>query len=387
VDTLKSLAVVTLLGAVLYGVYVVASKPDKPLSPELEAAARNADAPPQVDEGRSTLSPPTILGASDRTSSDTASNSTQPQERESAYQPRRSTNPDDTASPRETIPDLDVRGAGFSRTADIERDAASSVLPAVSPDSASPSSASRDAEIEAAKQRMHVYAFHQTWKTAQDQVADGRYREALLALTAFYNDPVIPNEQREELLGWLDALAAKVVYSSEHLMAPAYVASRNETLYTISEKYHVPYLLLKNINGVRDPELILTGTKLKVVPGPFRAEVDLARSEITVFVQNLYAGRFPFSLGNEPARPGEYTVRSKDPAKSYPSPQGMLAPKDPRNPYGGLVIILDNEVCIHGSPSDAYANQRAGCIGLAQRDAEDLFAILSEKESKVVIKK
>lgn len=252
--------------------------------------------------------------------------------------------------------------------------------------SAEPTPANDDAEIAAAQQRIRVYAFHQAWKTAQEQASDERYREALLALSPFYNDTAIAADEHEQLVGWLDALAAKVVYSTEHLLEPAYVVSRNETLFTISEKYRVPYPLLKNINGVRDPNLLIAGTKLKVVPGPFHAEVDLARQEITVFVQNLYAGRFAFTRGDEPVRAGEYTVLSMDLKKNYAGVQGVIPANDPRNPYGGVWANLGNEVSIHGSPAEAYSGQKLGCIGLAQRDAEDLLAILSIKESRVTVK-
>lgn len=381
-DTLKSLAVVTLLGAVLYGVYVVASKPDKPLSPDVEAAEQLAEQPPLIDDGsRADLGLPDIQGPVSETPRRVDLAQSTPSGEASIY---------GSPSAPKTVVDPNLQRVAVDQpspeTTPVAPEATPSPATSSAYGSSSEGSSSRDAEIEAAKQRLKVYAFRQAWKTAQEQVGDNRYREALLALTPFYNDPAIDEQEREQLVGWLDALAAKVVYSADHLIEPPYVVSRHETLYSISEKYRVPYLLLKNINGVRDPEILIPGTKLKVVPGPFRAEVDLTRNEITVFVQNLYAGRFPFSRGDEPVRPGEYTVRSKDPKKSYFSSQGEVEAKDPRNPYGGIWMGLENEICIHGSPAEAYAGQRLGCIGLAPRDAEDLFAILSERDSKVVIR-
>ncbi len=49
---------------------------------------------------------------------------------------------------------------------------------------------------------------------------------------------------------------------------------KGETLYNVAEQYHVPYLLLKNINGVRDPELMLPGTNSKSCQG--HSELKLA---------------------------------------------------------------------------------------------------------------
>jgi LysM repeat protein len=430
VDTLKSLAVVTLLGAVLYGVYVVASKPDKPLPPEIATHVAGSDAPPLVEFGAPAAGPsigvpafevtpapapaaaspglslpapsvsPLAPGSPATALPEMASLETgMPEKRAVAVSPY-SAPRDGSPVVEATAPPQDASQYDQIQRSTFETPAPGSTSPVSSspygdgsysssesrgPESAT-SSGSRDAEIEAAKERLRVYAFRQAWATAQEQVADGRHREALLALSAFYNDTAIPTDDREALLGWLDALAAKVVYSTEHLMEAPYEVHRNETLYTIARKYHVPYLLLQNINGVRDPEVLIPGTKLKVLPGPFRAEVDLKRGEITLFVQNLYAGRFPFTQGSQPARPGTYAVKQKSMAKEYHGPQGKLEAKDPRNPYGGIWIDLGGDVCIHGSPSDAYADQSVGCISLAQRDAEDLFAILLDEESAVVIK-
>jgi LysM repeat protein len=415
VDTLKSLAVITLLGAVLYGVYVVASKPDKPLPADLEAMAESAEGP--VIEGGSSLSAPTIESA--------GSNSTAPEHRgHSHFTPRMKHADADSHSAVEvakesSVPPEDPLSRRTVTSAPAEKlDVATAESPTIKKLAYTPkaietpsddyaaepkkpvvekprsveitsgqSSAATDADIEAAKQRIRLYAFQMAWKTARDQVSQGRHREALLALTPFYGDSAIPADQHEELVGWLDALAAKVVYSTEHLLEPAHIVHRGETLYMIANKYHVPYMLLKNINAVRDNDVLLPNSSLKVITGPFQAEVDLSRQEVTVFVRKLYAGRFPFTLGPEPAPPGEYLVKAKEPAKSYSSAQGVLGPKDPRNPYGGLFIDLGHGVSMHGSPGEAYADQRVGCIQLAPRDAEDLFAILSKDESTVTIHK
>jgi hypothetical protein len=397
VDTLKSLAVISLLGAVLYGVYVVASKPDKPLPADVEALANSAEEP--LIESGSSLSPPKIEGLN--------SNSPAPAEIERSVPRLKLPTPAPrtlSEAPLEAAPPQDPLTARNAVVAEAEVEPASydsgvpqdvdyplheerpvPARPSAVEVTSGRSSSEHDPEIEAARQRIQLYAFHTAWKTARDQVSQEKHREALLALTPFYNDPAIPAAKHQELVGWLDALAAKVIYSTEHLMEPAHEVRRSETLYTIADKYRVPFMLLRNINAVRDNDVLVPGTKLKVLRGPFQAEVSLSRQEITVFVQKLYAGRFAFALGNEPAPPGEYLVKEKDPAKQFNSPQGTLSAKDPRNPYGGIYIDLGQGVAMHGSPSEAYTDSRFGCIQLAPRDAEDLMAILSKDESTVII--
>jgi lipoprotein-anchoring transpeptidase ErfK/SrfK len=397
VDTLKSLAVISLLGAVLYGAYVVASKPDKPLPKEVAEMAEAADEP-LVEVGGSALSPPKIEGLDPKPVSGV--------EARSVPAPNRTTRvPRTIGEEPEVGPAAEVEKP-LAKTADngaVEQtsyepkqesqndypthyDEPTPAKPSSVNITSSRSSAELDPDIEAAKQRVQLYAFHMAWKTAREQVAQGRHREALVALTPFYRDPAIPSAEHDELVGWLDALAAKVIYSTQHLLEPPHEVTRGETLYTIGNKYRIPYMLLRNINGVRDNDVLIPGSKLKVLRGPFTAEASLSRKEITVFVQKMYAGRFPFTLGPEPAPPGEYLVKQKEPAKEFASANGTLGPKDPRNPYGGLYIDLGNGVSMHSSPGEAYGDQRFGCIQLAPRDAEDLMAILSKDESTVVIR-
>jgi lipoprotein-anchoring transpeptidase ErfK/SrfK len=132
----------------------------------------------------------------------------------------------------------------------------------------------------------------------------------------------------------------------------------------------------------------VTGTQLKVVPGPMRADVNLTAGELTLFVGDLYAGRFPISLGNEPPAPAEYTVQNKAPDRTYIGPDGRMIPaNDPTNPYGQCWIDLGPTACIHGSPqSAAPSTQTLGCISLSPQDARDVYAMLVPG-SKVIVRK
>lgn len=240
------------------------------------------------------------------------------------------------------------------------------------------------AESDAAKQRRQQYAFDQAFNAAKAKVDAHECREALIALSAFYGDTRLSEEQRTSLHEWLDALAGKVIYSTEHWLAPAYEVRAGETLYDVAKKQRVPYLLLQKINSVRDPEVLVPGTRLKVVPGPFRAEVDLKAGEVTLFLGAMYAGRFVFTPGDEEVVPGKYAVVDKQTKRAYYGPDGTLAADDPKNPYGNVWIDLGHGQSIHGSPASALP-QTLGCIGLAPQDAEDLYGILS-LNSQVIIR-
>ena len=85
------------------------------------------------------------------------------------------------------------------------------------------------------------------------------------------------------MLNRLDPLAREVIYSRTHTLEQPYEMTSTETLNQVANRYQVPWQLLANINGIEDPVTILPGTKLKVLRGPYRAEVNLTRNETDAF--------------------------------------------------------------------------------------------------------
>ncbi len=237
---------------------------------------------------------------------------------------------------------------------------------------------SKPNQPKASSKPLGARAYQNDLKTARSLIEAGKYRAALAKLSVFYKSQDLTAEQHRELLGLLDPLAGRVIYSREHLVEQPYTVGRNETLMEIAKKYNVPYQLLQKINGIENPSVLLPGSQLKVVPGPFRADVDLQAQELTVFLDQLYAGRFPITLGADPPpREGEFQVRDKRSDKTYFSMDGRTIPAaNPANPFGGVWLDLGREVCIHGSPKQG-ADSRRGCISLSPRDAHDVYSILS----------
>lgn len=222
-------------------------------------------------------------------------------------------------------------------------------------------------------------------RTADRQYAADQPAEALATLSLFYNTPGMTETERAELLGRLDPLAAIVIYSRKHLLEQPHRVGQAETLMEIAARYELPWQLLANINGIEDPIAVLPGTELKVVRGPFRAEVDLTRNELTIFLGDLYAGRFPIAVGSAPPpQEGTYTVQDKQSARTFYDATGAPIPAgDARNPYGNVWLDLGKQLCIHGSPDRSEPTDK-GCISLRGADADDLFGILSQGSSVVI---
>jgi lipoprotein-anchoring transpeptidase ErfK/SrfK len=441
VETIKTATIVVLLLAVLYAVYTVLNKPASiPPDPEIAWHEGQVSEPLQIDVGENAFAEagslelpqgevpsaafPRALPAGDAVAASPAFPSTTEMAASSAVpadplagvpeapsasfaeptpidevpstfplpgNPPPATPPaglvaDDTTRP----PDVQ---AGQGEAAALEGDAVAWQPPAdafatdpsepLVPDAA-PSGSAPSESAPIAEQQALPSSFDRAMQTAQAKMDDEQWYEALFTLSLQYGDSELTDADQSKLLNQLDLLAGRVIYSKEHLIEGPYQVQRGETLMKVAERYQVPWQLLANINGVDNPDLVLPGTELKVVSGPFRAEVDLAGQELTLFVGRLYAGRFPISLGQDPTpKPGEYRVADKQPGRTYYAGDGRtIGAGDPTNPYGGIWIDLGGDVCIHGSPPAGRGE--LGCISLSPIDANDVYGILSKGSSVVV---
>ena len=381
-NTIKSGAVIVVMLGLLYGVFVALNKPEPAPPAGFSQQQVEQLGPPQVEIVPLPTSSNELAGEPSPYAQSTLPKDTHPVRSDIAsvnHQGTDATRSPAPDAPRSPLPDSLDSTKSAQSSADsssvYQRSTFESPLPAAQ--------ATQSAKLTA-------YSFRQTWQAADGQIAAGKFREALAGLSPFYNHPDLSAEERAQLTAWLDALAGKVIYSTQHALERPYeIRGERQTLFDIAERCHVPSDLLLNINRdvVSDPMVIVPGTVLKVVPGPFRAEVNLTTSELTLYLGDLYAGRFPFTVGNEPPQPGEHKVADKRTDRTYYGADRTIPAGDPANPFGGYWIDLGHEVCIHGSPTSA--NDRSatlGCISLSPQDARDVYGILS-RGSNVVIKR
>lgn len=221
-------------------------------------------------------------------------------------------------------------------------------------------------------------SFANAKRMAMDQANSGNLKEALATLSVFYGAQDLTQEQHNDLVDLLDALAREVIFSQRHLLEVPYVVNPGETLEQVAKTCQVPVSILAKINGLDEQASLAPDRKLKVLQGPFRAEIVMEKSEMTLFLGDLYAGRYPVSFGSEPSpRPGVYEVQDKQKDRNYYSANGMQIPaKDPRNPFGGYWIDLGEDLCIHGSSALEGGSTNLGCISLSPLDAGDVFGML-----------
>jgi hypothetical protein len=361
-ETLKTALVVVLLLAVLYGVFVVLNKPEQGQPPEV-AWQTLATTPPQVEFGDSSVEPmssfPPMVTAPPEMKP-----SIKPIEEEIPERPAQVADDDaaDSAGNRDN-------GAGNLEDPDTAFPIVPSrLLPQGSPAFDSRAAAATEADLSplvpgeaseasrmpgldeaAPRRRPSVYeqsalgnqppmdvsannragtaSFEEAWQRAMNQLNGQHWADALRTLSAFYHRAEVVGRDRQRLVDLLDPLAGKVIYSTEHLLEPPYQVRPGDTLPDIAQRHQVPAALLMNINGIADPGGLTPGSVLKMVRGPFRAEIVLAKDELVLFLGDCYAGRFAVSIGNDPRpNPAEYSVVGKQEGREYFAPDGSRIP-------------------------------------------------------------
>ena len=231
------------------------------------------------------------------------------------------------------------------------------------------------------------------WPKVREMVTRQNYTGALKELSRFYHSN-LNQGQRVELLNWLDSLAGKVIYSNDfHLGDQPYVVRDGDSIESLAQKWNVPPRLIKKINEsvIADPNFLIAGTQLKRVQGPFRAEVAVGKKEMTMYLGDLYAGRFQLEFGNDqPINVGRYQVLQKSSqGKIYQDRNGQsVAAGSQFNPYGRYWLDLGKGLCIHSANTqDGRGSIRVRDNEVANVfDAADVFGILS-KNSEVTIRR
>ncbi len=209
----------------------------------------------------------------------------------------------------------------------------------------------------------------------------GRLAVSLETLSQYYESPELSYAEHTDLVDLLDALSKEVIYSDRSLLAPAYTVAAQDTLESLSQKHHIHPELLAAINRMGESQALVASTQIKVLDGPFRAQLSLSRGELTIFLRKMYAGRFPVSISklNRPAV-GAYEIIDRRRDRTFYGANSVVIPASaPTNPYGGYWLDLGSNLSIHGSPEQVTSDlEGAGCISLSPLDASDVYRILSK---------
>jgi hypothetical protein len=405
VSWLKPMLLMVVLGAILYGVYVVLNKGPVPEPPV--AAGRDWAKPVEiqtgaVDDERGGPPPMTLSRPGERMAAAGSDSYGQP----NSVAPPAADSRTEYAAPASQGPtrfpaNPSAAGDPFNRgdaSTNRQGPTAQGMLAGDAPrndpvnsaaapfsqqprDPAAAISAPRGDETKPAAASQE--SFSAALESAKRMLNDGKLVEALRKLTKWYNNPQLSAEESRQLSELLGQLAGTVVYSRQHLLQPAYKVQAGDRLETIAAQYKVPWQLLAKINGIDDPNRLVPGDELKVIRGPFTAIVDLEKRQLTLMVDDCYAGRFSLIAVGELARSleGNFEVGEKSlDGRSGGNGAASRVPNSPIHHWVGL----GNNMGIVGT-SDPASIHPAG-LNLNTRDAEDVYDILS-MGSRVVVRR
>ncbi len=165
-------------------------------------------------------------------------------------------------------------------------------------------------------------------------------------------------EDAKALDAALDRLAFDVFYNpAQAILEPRWQTAPGESLLSIAERLGTTPETLAEINGLKKPvdEPLPVGTTLKTVRGPVSAEISIAKKELTLRFNGLYAGRFALGVPESSANlRGDFRVVEKlaNPNCDAVDANGQtiaIPGGAPENPLGVAWIALDGGVGLQGT--------------------------------------
>ncbi|MCA9278369.1 MAG: L,D-transpeptidase family protein [Phycisphaeraceae bacterium] len=251
-------------------------------------------------------------------------------------------------------------------------------------------------------------------QSANDAINDG---DLLMAREHYYrllDNPAATEANCELARTQIQTLNDTILFSPRKFpgepMTEQYVVDGNDfALSQIVKKLSLPidYRLIARVNKMRNPDIIRRDQKLKIIRGPFHAEVIKSKFRVDIYSGDpdnrqgwRYVRSFPVGLGEHGSTPsGRFVVKlnSKlvDPYWINPRTGERFTADNPENPIGeywiGLQGLGESEhetgYGLHGTvdPDSIGQEKSMGCVRMRDDDIAFVYELLSEKVSIVNI--
>jgi hypothetical protein len=237
--------------------------------------------------------------------------------------------------------------------------------------------------------------------------------EARRVLTEALDSPQLGDDVKAEIRAELTAVNERLVFSPAiHPDDPFVIEYRiqsGDSLSLLPKRLGVltDWRFVQRINRIPDPRRIQVGQRLKMITGPFHAEIDKSDYRLDLFLddgaERAYVCSFPVGLGEYDKTPeGRFIVRPNsklvNPEWRNPHTRELFYANDPDNPIGEHWIGLKaaeerlegvEGYGIHGTiePESIGRQASMGCIRLLSDDVSVVWEALTEDASSVVIRR
>lgn len=199
-------------------------------------------------------------------------------------------------------------------------------------------------------------------------------------------------------------LSAKIVPGDT--VSQSYVVKKGDSLGKIAsrEKLGVDWRFVQRINGMASEKALRPDMRLKLVHGPFDAEVVKSDFRLNVYAgtgsDRVMVASFPCGVGENDSTPvGTFKVRTGskliDPEWRNPRTGEHFAANDPKNPIGERWIGLQGNTPetakftgygIHGTiePQSIGRQMSMGCVRLGDAEVQVVYELIGDASTVVI---
>jgi lipoprotein-anchoring transpeptidase ErfK/SrfK len=246
----------------------------------------------------------------------------------------------------------------------------------------------------------------------QALIQEGRLVEARELLTQGLDSEVLTSSQAAEARMLLGHVNDELVFSPRIYpgdpWSREYEVKPGDSLSRIvsREGLQVDWRLLQRVNALSRPESIQSGKSIKVVQGPFHAEIDKPTHRMDLYLgegpQRVFVRSYVVGLGEMGSTPlGRFQVQRGrklvNPTWTNPRTGEFYPADDPENPIGeywmglqGLDSVNSGErgFGIHGTiePDSIGTDSSMGCVRLRDGEIDVIYEALAEGVSTIHVK-
>jgi LysM repeat protein len=251
-------------------------------------------------------------------------------------------------------------------------------------------------------------------------IADGQAKLQagdFLAARQVLNDALVSGNADDDQSATIKKLIAlanqTIIFSARHFGDDPYggliTVEPGQRLARIAMNYSVTWEFLEQLNNLTNPKHLRAGQTLKIIKGPFNAVINKSAFTMDIWLGppekqgGLYVTTYRVGLGQDDSTPtGTWMVepsrKLRNPTYFSPRGQGIIEADDPKNPLGKYWIGLTGtegqalgkmSYGIHGTidPTSIGHMSSLGCIRLGDADIAQVFQLLVDGKSMVIVRK
>jgi lipoprotein-anchoring transpeptidase ErfK/SrfK len=179
-----------------------------------------------------------------------------------------------------------------------------------------------------------------------------------------------------------------VMTPSEMPEKAEYIVRRGDYLQKIAKKFGTTAELIGKSNGIKNPNLIKAGDRLRIFTANLAIVVNSAQNELTLYANGKFFKQYPVGTGKFDRTPtGTFVITEKIKEPVWWRPNGKeIRYGHPENILGTRWMTLRatgdtpkvSGYGIHGTwdENTIGRSESAGCIRMKNRDVEELFALV-----------